>query len=358
MSKYLTSFGASNIPDNQPLIIRGTVALCRVANYWPADPDNDRQYPQQSLYLENPQIIPWILEQPNSPDYNDACMQANCMVNVITTDKVKMNNQGHAVYRWNNTVYQNSDGSTPPQTPLLHRLPNGELKQLTWDHDLAPGVQVEMMVTPKLRGKSGKQKIAQIGNYIMVNQPEVAWYSNPSTQFAAEALGLDPSKLQITNIPLIYSTEATTQPNAQQAQPNVPQANNTYGQPNVPQVNNAYGQPNVPQANNAYGQPNVPQANNTYGQPNVPQVNNAYGQPNVPQVNNAYGQPNVPQANNAYGQPNVPQANNAYGQPNVPQANNAYGQPNVPQAQPYNQQSYNQPSENFMNVPESDLPFN
>jgi len=299
MSKYLTNFGANNIPDNQPLIIRGTVALCRVANYWPADPENDRQYPQQSLYLENPQIIPWILEQPNSPDYNDACMQANCMVNVITTDKVKMNNQGHAVYRWNNTVYQNSDGSTPPQTPLLHRLPNGELKQLTWDHDLAPGVQVEMMVTPKLRGKSGKQKIAQIGNYIMVNQPEVAWYSNPSTQFAAEALGLDPSKLQITNIPLIYSTEATTQPNAQQAQPNAPQANNSYRQPNVPQTNNAYGQPNTPQTNNAYGQPNVPQANNAYGQPNAPQANNAYGQ-----------------------------------------------------------QAYNQPSENFMNVPESDLPFN
>ena len=334
MSKYLTSFNASNIPDNQPVIIRGTVALCRIANYWPADPSKDRMYPQQSLYIENPQILPWVLESnPNSPDYNDAVMQANCMVTVITMDKVTMNSQGHQVYKWNNTVYQNADSSTPPQINLFHRLPNGDIKQLQWDHDLAKGVNVEIMVTPKIRGKDNKRKIAQIGNHVIVNQPEIEWYTPVSNQFTATALGLDPSMIQSTSIPVLY-------PNA--TQPYDQQANNAYNQPNTAQQ---YNQPNMAQP---YGQPQQ-NAAPPYGQA---QPNNAYGQPNVTQP---YGQPQTTQP---YGQQNATQP---YGQQNTAQP---YGQPQQNMAQPYGQapqsQPYNQtqPSENFMNVPDSGLPFN
>ena len=327
MSKYLTSFNASNIPDGQPIVIRGTVALCRIANYWPADPSQDRKYPQQSLYIENPQILPWVLESnPNSPDYNDAVMQANCMVNVITMDKVKMNDQGHQVYKWNNTVYKNADGSTPPQIPLFHRTPDGGLKQLQWDHDLAQGVNVEIMVTPKIRGKDNKRKIAQLGNYVIVNQPTIEWYSNVSNQFTAAALGLDPSAIQTTNIPVLY-------PNAYD-QPQ--QTNNDYNQQNMTQP---YAQP---QQNMT--QPYVqPQQNMTqpYAQPQQ-NVAQPYTQPQQ-NIAQPYTQP---QPNNAYGQP---QPNNAYGQQTTQaQPNNAYGQT----------QPYAQPSENFMNVPESGLPFN
>ena len=364
MSKYLTSFNASNIPDNQPVIIRGTVALCRIANYWPADPSKDRMYPQQSLYIENPQILPWVLESnPNSPDYNDAVMQANCMVTVITMDKVTMNSQGHQVYKWNNTVYQNADGSTPPQINLFHRTPDGGLKQLQWEHDLAQGVNVEIMVTPKIRGKDNKRKIAQIGNHIIINQPEIEWYTPVSNQFTATALGLDPSMIQSTSIPVLYPN--ATQPYDQQANTayNQPQANAT--QPyNQPQPNNAYGQPNVAQP---YGQPQQ-NATQPYGQPQQ-NATQPYGQPNTTQP---YGQTNATQpygqqANNAYNQPQTnaaqpygQQANTAYNQPQT-NAAQPYGQTNV--AQPYNQPQQNaygqtQPSENFMNVPDSGLPFN
>ena len=301
MSKYLTNFTPDNIPDNQPVIVTGYITQCRIVNYWP--PNNNtitrdgqttypNPHPSQSLSLKNFKINPYILESDqNSPDYQAAVAQANTMCNIINLTKVKTDKKtGELTYRWYNTLYQNNDGSMPSMITLFHRQPDGTVKQISWEHDLAAGTFVSIAVVPRKRGQS---QIAQIGQHIIIEQPTFEWYTKPVSQFTADMLGLDPTTIHTTNVPLLYDTQ---------------EINNTQQTPQA--------QP--------YGQPN---ANNTYGQPNTPQA-----QP--------YGQPN---ANNTYGQPNAPQAQ-PYGQPN---ANNTYGQ-----------QSYNQPSENFMNVPESDLPFN
>jgi len=312
MSKYLTNFTPDNIPDNQPVIVTGYITQCRIVNYWP--PNNNtitrdgqttypNLHPSQSLSLKNFKINPYILESDqNSPDYQAAVAQANTMCNIINLTKVKTDKKtGELTYRWYNTLYQNNDGSMPSMITLFHRQPDGTVKQISWEHDLAAGTFVSIAVVPRKRGQS---QIAQIGQHIIIEQPTFEWYTKPISQFTADMLGLDPTTIHTTNVPLLYDTQ---------------EINNTQQTPQA----QPYGQPNAPQAQ-PYGQPN---ANNTYGQPNAPQA-----QP--------YGQPN---ANNTYGQPNAPQAQ-PYGQPN---ANNTYGQ-----------QSYNQPSENFMNVPESDLPFN
>ena len=424
MSKYLTNFTPDNIPDGQPVIITGVITQCRIINYWPPTTETvvrDGQttypnpHPSQSLSLKNFNIIPYVLEQnPNSPDYQAAQAQATTMANIINLTKVKTDKKtGELTYRWYNTLYQNNDGSMPSLIPLFHRQPDGTVKQIEWEHDLAIGTNVSIVVIPRKRGQS---QIAQIGQHIVIEQPTFEWYTKPASQFTADMLGLDPTTIHTASVPLLYNTQEINSQTSQtqsygQTQPNnaygQTQPNNAYGQT---QPNNAYGQTqqnvaqpygqtqqNVAQPygqtqpNNAYGQQTT-QAQ-PYGQQNVAQPNNVYGQQttqaqpygqqNIAQPNNVYGQTqqNVAQPNNAYGQTqqNVAQPygqtqpNNAYGQQttqaqpygqqNVAQPNNVYGQQTT-QAQPYGQAQPNnaygqtQPSENFMNVPESGLPFN
>ena len=309
MSKYLTNFTPDNIPDGQPVIITGVITQCRIINYWPPTTETvvrDGQttypnpHPSQSLSLKNFNIIPYVLEQnPNSPDYQAAQAQATTMANIINLTKVKTDKKtGELTYRWYNTLYQNNDGSMPSLIPLFHRQPDGTVKQIEWEHDLAIGTNVSIVVIPRKRGQS---QIAQIGQHIVIEQPTFEWYTKPASQFTADMLGLDPTTIHTASVPLLYNTQEI---NSQTSQ------TQSYDQT---QPNNAYGQT---QPNNAYGQ------QTTQAQP--------YGQQNVAQPNNAYGQQTT------QAQP--------YGQQNVAQPNNAYGQ--------------TQPSENFMNVPESGLPFN
>ena len=322
MSKYLTNFTPDNIPDGQPVIITGVITQCRIINYWPPTTETvvrDGQttypnpHPSQSLSLKNFNIIPYVLEQnPNSPDYQAAQAQATTMANIINLTKVKTDKKtGELTYRWYNTLYQNNDGSMPSLIPLFHRQPDGTVKQIEWEHDLAIGTNVSIVVIPRKRGQS---QIAQIGQHIVIEQPTFEWYTKPASQFTADMLGLDPTTIHTASVPLLYNTQEINSQTSQTQSYDQTQPNNAYGQQTT------QAQP--------YGQQNVTQP---YGQT---QPNNAYGQT---QPNNAYGQT---QPNNAYGQTqqNVAQP---YGQT---QPNNAYGQ--------------TQPSENFMNVPESGLPFN
>ena len=305
MSKYLTNFTPDNIPDGQPVIITGVITQCRIINYWPPTTETvvrDGQttypnpHPSQSLSLKNFNIIPYVLEQnPNSPDYQAAQAQATTMANIINLTKVKTDKKtGELTYRWYNTLYQNNDGSMPSLIPLFHRQPDGTVKQIEWEHDLAIGTNVSIVVMPRKRGQS---QIAQIGQHIVIEQPTFEWYTKPASQFTADMLGLDPTTIHTASVPLLYNTQEINSQTSQTQSYDQTQPNNAYGQT---QHNNAYGQT---QPNNAYAQ------QTTQAQP--------YGQQNVAQPNNAYAQA---------------------------QPNNAYAQ--------------TQPSENFMNVPESGLPFN
>ena len=309
MSKYLTNFTPDNIPDGQPVIITGVITQCRIINYWPPTTETvvrDGQttypnpHPSQSLSLKNFNIIPYVLEQnPNSPDYQAAQAQATTMANILNLTKVKTDKKtGELTYRWYNTLYQNNDGSMPSLIPLFHRQPDGTVKQIEWEHDLAIGTNVSIVVIPRKRGQS---QIAQIGQHIVIEQPTFEWYTKPASQFTADMLGLDPTTIHTASVPLLYNTQEINSQTSQTQSYDQTQQN----------VAQPYGQT---QPNNAYDQ------QTTRAQP--------YGQQNVAQPNNAYGQT----------QQNVAQP---YGQA---QPNNAYGQ--------------TQPSENFMNVPESGLPFN
>ena len=343
MSKYLTNFTPDNIPDGQPVIITGVITQCRIINYWPPTTETvvrDGQttypnpHPSQSLSLKNFNIIPYVLEQnPNNPDYQAAQAQAITMANIINLTKVKTDKKtGELTYRWYNTLYQNNDGSMPSLIPLFHRQPDGTVKQIEWEHDLAIGTNVSIVVIPRKRGQS---QIAQIGQHIVIEQPTFEWYTKPASQFTADMLGLDPTTIHTASVPLLYNTQEINSQTTQTQPYGQTQPNNAYGQQTT--QTQPYGQT---QPNNAYGQQTT-QAQ-PYGQT---QPNNAYGQ----QTTQAqpYGQT---QPNNAYGQQTTQAQPYGQTQPNVAQP---YGQ-----TQPNNAYGQTQPSENFMNVPESGLPFN
>ena len=260
MSKYLTNFTPDNIPDGQPVIITGVITQCRIINYWPPTTETvvrDGQttypnpHPSQSLSLKNFNIIPYVLEQnPNSPDYQAAQAQATTMANIINLTKVKTDKKtGELTYRWYNTLYQNNDGSMPSLIPLFHRQPDGTVKQIEWEHDLAIGTNVSIVVIPRKRGQS---QIAQIGQHIVIEQHTFEWYTKPASQFTADMLGLDPTTIHTASVPLLYNTQEINSQTSQTQSYDQTQPNNAYGQ----QTTQAqpYGQQNVAQPNNAYGQ--------------------------------------------------------------------------------------------------------
>lgn len=385
---YITNFNANNIPNGQPVIIKGMVNICRVINYW--RPNQTNKHPNQQLQIINPVFEPVCLEKnPNSPDFNAAMEQAMRMIEVLKQEKTKIDEStGQVVYNWNNTLYSNDNGTSSPLIPLFHRQPNGTAVQIEWDTDLAQGVQVSIMVIPKIRGQQGQKNMAQLGKYVCVEQQNVAWYQGYGTEFIADTLGIDPATIKPQSM-TIHEEVPNNQQNTQQQGYNNQQA---YGNQQVSYGNNQQAYNNTQQntqqaygnAGQAYGNaqqayPNQQTYGNTqqsYGNnpqntqqayPNQQAYGNAgqaYGNQQVSYGNqqNAYGNQQVGYGNqqNAYGNVQQPYGNN---QPNtqstVPLFNNAQAtQPAQPQGMPYgNNQA--QPSENFMNIPTgTELPFN
>ena len=373
---YITNVNENNLPFGQPVIITGIVNMCRVINYWPAKPAENKPNPSQQLQLVNPVFTPVCLEDnPQSPDYNMAMIQAQQTADVIKIKKMGMDKQtGQPVYNWNNTLYTSNDGSLPKLIPLFHRQPDGTVKQIDWDGDLAQGTKVSIMVIPKIRGTSQKN-IAQLGQYICIEQANVNWYQGYASESIAKTLGIDPTSIKSQNIPMHeqpnYNNNQpvgygnTTQPNYGNSQ-QVGYGNNqpTYG--NNQQIGyGANAQPNYGNGQQVgYGnttQPNYGTNQPAYG--NTQQSYNAnqqtYG--NGQQV--GYGNnTQQPYGNNqqAYGanaqptQPNVPLFNNNQTQPNQQVGYGNTTQPNYGT----NQQPIG-PSEGFMNVPTgTELPFN
>ena len=383
---YITNFNANNIPNGQPVIIKGMVNVCRVINYW--RPNQNNKHPNQQLQIINPIFEPVCLEKnPNSPDFNAAMGQAMRMIEVLKQEKTKMEDNGQVVYNWNNTLYSNENGTSSPLIPLFHRQPNGTAVQIEWDADLAQGVQVSIMVIPKIRGQQGQKNMAQLGKYVCVEQQNVAWYQGYGTEFIADTLGIDPATIKPQSM-TIHEEVPNNQQNIQQQG-----YNNQQGYGNQQGYNNAgqtYGNQQVSYGNNQ--QQSYGNAQQTYGNPQNTQqtygnqqgygnAGQAYGNQQVaygntqPNTQQAYGntQPNTQQAygnqqvgygnnqQNAYGNVQQPYANN---QPNnqstVPLFNNNNTQQTQPQGMPYgNNQSQAQPSESFMNIPTgTELPFN
>lgn len=372
---YITNFNANNIPNGQPVIIKGMVNICRVINYW--RPNQTNKHPNQQLQIINPVFEPVCLEKnPNSPDFNAAMGQAMRMIEVLKQEKTKIDEStGQVVYNWNNTLYSNDNGTSSLLIPLFHRQPNGTAVQIEWDTDLAQGVQVSIMVIPKIRGQQGQKNMAQLGKYVCVEQQNVAWYQGYGTEFIADTLGIDPATIKPQSM-TIHEEVPNNQQNTQQQGYNNQQA---YGNQQVSYGNNQQAYYNNTQQNTqqtygnagqAYGNaqqayPNQQTYGNTqqsYG--NNPQ-NTQQAYPNQQAYGNAgqaYGNQQVGYGNqqNAYGNVQQPYGNN---QPNtqstVPLFNNAQAtQPAQPQGMPYgNNQA--QPSENFMNIPTgTELPFN
>lgn len=371
---YITNFNANNIPNGQPVIIKGMVNICRVINYW--RPNQTNKHPNQQLQIINPVFEPVCLEKnPNSPDFNAAMGQAMRMIEVLKQEKTKIDEStGQVVYNWNNTLYSNDNGTSSPLIPLFHRQPNGTAVQIEWDTDLAQGVQVSIMVIPKIRGQQGQKNMAQLGKYVCVEQQNVAWYQGYGTEFIADTLGIDPATIKPQSM-TIHEEVPNNQQNTQQQGYNNQQA---YGNQQVSYGNNQQAYNNTQQntqqaygnAGQAYGNaqqayPNQQTYGNTqqsYG--NNPQ-NTQQAYPNQQAYGNAgqaYGNQQVGYGNqqNAYGNVQQPYGNN---QPNtqstVPLFNNAQAtQLAQPQGMPYgNNQA--QPSENFMNIPTgTELPFN
>lgn len=377
---YITNFNANNIPNGQPVIIKGMVNVCRVINYWRANQNN--KHPNQQLQIINPIFEPVCLEKnPNSPDFNAAMGQAMRMIEVLKQEKTKMEDNGQVVYNWNNTLYSNENGTSSPLIPLFHRQPNGTAIQIEWDTDLAQGVQVSIMVIPKIRGQQGQKNMAQLGKYVCVEQQNVAWYQGYGTEFIANTLGIDPATIKPQSMTIHEEVPNNQQNTQQQGYNNQQQGYNNqqaYGNQQVGYGNNQQAYNNTQQntqqaygnAGQAYGNaqqayPNQQAYGNTqqsYG--NNPQ-NTQQAYPNQQAYSNAgqaYGNQQVGYGNqqNVYGNVQQPYGNN---QPNtqstVPLFNNAQTtQPAQPQGMPYgNNQA--QPSENFMNIPtDTKLPFN
>ena len=376
---YITNFNANNIPNGQPVIIKGMVNICRVINYW--RPNQTNKHPNQQLQIINPVFEPVCLEKnPNSPDFNAAMGQAMRMIEVLKQEKTKIDeNTGQVVYNWNNTLYSNDNGTSSPLIPLFHRQPNGTAVQIEWDTDLAQGVQVSIMVIPKIRGQQGQKNMAQLGKYVCVEQQNIAWYQGYGTEFIADTLGIDPATIKPQSM-TIHEEVPNNQQNTQQQGYNNQQgygnAGQAYGNQQVGYSNNqqntqqAYGN-----AGQAYGNAQQTYPNQqTYGNTQYGNTQQSYGNnpqntqqtyPNQQAYGNAgqaYGNQQVGYGNqqNAYGNVQQPYGNN---QPNtqstVPLFNNAQAtQPAQPQGMPYgNNQA--QPSENFMNIPTgTELPFN
>lgn len=378
---YITNFNANNIPNGQPVIIKGMVNICRVINYW--RPNQTNKHPNQQLQIINPVFEPVCLEKnPNSPDFNAAMGQAMRMIEVLKQEKTKIDEgTGQVVYNWNNTLYSNDNGTSSPLIPLFHRQPNGTAIQIEWDTDLAQGVQVSIMVIPKIRGQQGQKNMAQLGKYVCVEQQNVAWYQGYGTEFIADTLGIDPATIKPQSM-TIHEEVPNNQQNTQQQGYNNQQgygnAGQAYGNQQVGYSNNQQVYNNTQQnTQQVYGnQQTYGNAGQAYGNaqqayPNQQAYSNtqqSYG--NNPQntqkaysnAGQAYGNQQVGYGNqqNAYGNVQQPYNNN---QPNnqstVPLFNNAQAtQPAQPQGMPYgNNQA--QPSENFMNIPTgTELPFN
>ena len=391
---YITNFNANNIPNGQPVIIKGMVNICRVINYW--RPNQTNKHPNQQLQIINPVFEPVCLEKnPNSPDFNAAMGQAMRMIEVLKQEKTKIDEStGQVVYNWNNTLYSNDNGTSSPLIPLFHRQPNGTAVQIEWDTDLAQGVQVSIMVIPKIRGQQGQKNMAQLGKYVCVEQQNVAWYQGYGTEFIADTLGIDPTTIKPQSMTIheeVPNNQQNTQQQGYNNQQGYDNAGQAYGNQQVGYSNNQQAYNNTQQnTQQAYGNaqqayPNQQTYGNTqqsYGNnpqntqqayPNQQAYGNAgqaygnqqvaYGntQPNTQQV---YGNQQVGYGNNqqtAYGNVQQPYTNN---QPNnqstVPLFNNNNTQPTQPQGMPYgNNQSQAQPSESFMNIPTgTELPFN
>lgn len=373
---YITNFNANNIPNGQPVIIKGMVNICRVINYW--RPNQTNKHPNQQLQIINPVFEPVCLEKnPNSPDFNAAMGQAMRMIEVLKQEKTKIDeNTGQVVYNWNNTLYSNDNGTSSPLIPLFHRQPNGTAVQIEWDTDLAQGVQVSIMVIPKIRGQQGQKNMAQLGKYVCVEQQNVAWYQGYGTEFIADTLGIDPATIKPQSM-TIHEEVPNNQQNTQQQGYNNQQAyGNQQGYGNAGQ---AYGNQQAYSNQQAYNntQQNTQQAysnqqaygnaGQTYGNAQQTYGNTQQSYGNAGQnTQQTYGNAGQAYGNQQTGYGNAQQAYNntqqAYSnnQPNaqstVPLFNNT--QTAQPQGMPYgNNQA--QPSENFMNIPTgTELPFN
>ena len=375
---YITNFNANNIPNGQPVIIKGMVNICRVINYW--RPNQTNKHPNQQLQIINPVFEPVCLEKnPNSPDFNAAMEQAMRMIEVLKQEKTKIDEStGQVVYNWNNTLYSNDNGTSSPLIPLFHRQPNGTAIQIEWDTDLAQGVQVSIMVIPKIRGQQGQKNMAQLGKYVCVEQQNVAWYQGYGTEFIADTLGIDPATIKPQSM-TIHEEVPNNQQNTQQQGYNNQQAyGNQQGYGNAGQ---AYGNQQVGYGNNQQAYNNTQQntqqaysnqqaygnAGQTYGNAQQTYGNTQQSYGNAGQnTQQTYGNAGQAYGNQQTGYGNAQQAYNntqqAYSnnQPNaqstVPLFNNT--QTAQPQGMPYgNNQA--QPSENFMNIPTgTELPFN
>lgn len=375
---YITNFNANNIPNGQPVIIKGMVNICRVINYW--RPNQTNKHPNQQLQIINPVFEPVCLEKnPNSPDFNAAMGQAMRMIEVLKQEKTKIDEStGQVVYNWNNTLYSNDNGTSSPLIPLFHRQPNGTAVQIEWDTDLAQGVQVSIMVIPKIRGQQGQKNMAQLGKYVCVEQQNVAWYQGYGTEFIADTLGIDPATIKPQSM-TIHEEVPNNQQNTQQQGYNNQQAyGNQQGYGNAGQ---AYGNQQVGYGNNQQAYNNTQQntqqaysnqqaygnAGQTYGNAQQTYGNTQQSYGNAGQnTQQTYGNAGQAYGNQQTGYGNAQQAYNntqqAYSnnQPNaqstVPLFNNT--QTAQPQGMPYgNNQA--QPSENFMNIPTgTELPFN
>lgn len=375
---YITNFNANNIPNGQPVIIKGMVNICRVINYW--RPNQTNKHPNQQLQIINPVFEPVCLEKnPNSPDFNAAMGQAMRMIEVLKQEKTKIDEStGQVVYNWNNTLYSNDNGTSSPLIPLFHRQPNGTAVQIEWDTDLAQGVQVSIMVIPKIRGQQGQKNMAQLGKYVCVEQQNVAWYQGYGTEFIADTLGIDPATIKPQSM-TIHEEVPNNQQNTQQQGYNNQQAyGNQQGYGNAGQ---AYGNQQVGYGNNQQAYNNTQQntqqaysnqqaygnAGQTYGNAQQTYGNTQQSYGNAGQnTQQTYGNAGQAYGNQQTGYGNAQQAYNntqqAYSnnQPNaqstVPLFNNT--QTAQPQGMPYgNNQA--QPYENFMNIPTgTELPFN
>lgn len=379
---YITNFNANNIPNGQPVIIKGMVNICRVINYW--RPNQTNKHPNQQLQIINPVFEPVCLEKnPNSPDFNVAMGQAMRMIEVLKQEKTKIDEStGQVVYNWNNTLYSNDNGTSSPLIPLFHRQPNGTAVQIEWDTDLAQGVQVSIMVIPKIRGQQGQKNMAQLGKYICVEQQNVAWYQGYGTEFIANTLGIDPATIKPQSM-TIHEEAPNNQPNMQQQtygnQQGYGNTGQSYGNQQTygsnqqvgygnnqqqPYNNNQHAYNTQPSTQQAYGnQQTYGNAGQAYGNTQQTYGNQqvAYGN-NQPNTQQGYGNQQVGYGNNqqnAYGNVQQPYANNQpSNQSTVPLFNNNNAQQTQPQGMPYgNNQA--QPSENFMNIPTgTELPFN
>ena len=375
---YITNFNANNIPNGQPVIIKGMVNICRVINYW--RPNQTNKHPNQQLQIINPIFEPVCLEKnPNSPDFNAAMGQAMRMIEVLKQEKTKIDEStGQVVYNWNNTLYSNDNGTSSPLIPLFHRQPNGTAVQIEWDTDLAQGVQVSIMIIPKIRGQQGQKNMAQLGKYVCVEQQNIAWYQGYGTEFIADTLGIDPATIKPQSM-TIHEEVPNNQQNTQQQGYNNQQAyGNQQGYGNAGQ---AYGNQQVGYGNNQQAYNNTQQntqqaysnqqaygnAGQTYGNAQQTYGNTQQSYGNAGQnTQQTYGNAGQAYGNQQTGYGNAQQAYNntqqAYSnnQPNaqstVPLFNNT--QTAQPQGMPYgNNQA--QPSENFMNIPTgTELPFN